>query len=98
MTAVLLALGTAFCYGVAYFIGAQISRSLPTLAVLVGGQLVALTVSAVVVIATAADPPSGEHLAAGVVAGVGNALGLALFYLAAKSGPLSIITPIGALG
>src|SRR5689334_22759417 len=98
MAAVLLALGTAVCYGISNFIGPQLSRSLPTMAVLVGGQLVALSVSAIVVIATAAELPTGQHFAAGLLAGVGNAAGLALFYLAVQSGPLSIVTPLGALG
>jgi drug/metabolite transporter (DMT)-like permease len=98
MTAVLLALGTALCYGLSNFIGPLISRELPTTAVLVGGQLVALTVSAIVVFATAAPAPPLEDIGAGVLAGAGNAAGLAFFYAAASSGPLSIVTPIGSLG
>ena len=98
MTAVLLALGTALCYGVSNFIGPQISRSLPTAAVIVAGQTVALVVSGVLVVSTASGSPSSEELAAGLVAGFGNAGGLALFYLAASTGPLSIVTPIGATG
>ena len=50
MTAVLLALGTALCYGVSNFIGPLISRTLPTMAVIVAGQTVALTVSGVLVL------------------------------------------------
>lgn len=98
MTAILLALGTALCYGVSNFIGPLISRELPTMAVLVAGQTVAFTVSAIVVVAHGSDAPSPDEIGAGLLAGAGNAAGLALFYAAAASGPLSIVTPIGATG
>jgi drug/metabolite transporter (DMT)-like permease len=98
MTAVLLALGTALCYGVSNFIGPLISRSLPTAAVIVGGQIVALVVSGLLVLLASDGTPSMLEVGAGLLAGFGNAGGLALFYLAAANGPLSLITPIGATG
>lgn len=98
MTAILLALGTALCYGVSNFIGPQISRNLPTMAVIIAGQSVALTVSAAVVVVHGEGSPTATEIGAGLLAGLGNAGGLALFYVAAASGPLSIITPIGATG
>ena len=98
MTPILLALGTALCYGVSNFIGPQLSRDLPTMAVIIAGQTVALTVSAAVVIAHGSGTPDAGEIGAGLLAGLGNASGLALFYAAAATGPLSIITPIGATG
>ena len=98
MTAVALALGTALCYGVSNFIGPLLSRELPTLTVLVAGQTVALVVSALVVVLHGGDSPPLVEVGAGVLAGLGNAAGLALFYAAAASGPLSVVTPIGATG
>jgi drug/metabolite transporter (DMT)-like permease len=98
VTAVLLALGTAACYGVSNFVGPLISRSLPTMAVIVTGQTVALLVSGVVVLASGHAAPDLSEAGAGLLAGTGNAAGLVLFYLAAANGPLSIITPIGATG
>lgn len=98
MTAILLALGTALCYGVSNFVGPQISRELPTMTVLVAGQTVAFTVSAIVVLAHGTPAPALDEVGAGLLAGAGNAGGLALFYAAAASGPLSIVTPIGATG
>jgi drug/metabolite transporter (DMT)-like permease len=98
MTAILLALGTALCYGVSNFIGPLISRDLPTMAVIIAGQTVALTVSATVVLAHGGAGPDAAEIGAGLLAGAGNAGGLALFYAAAEIGPLSIITPIGATG
>ncbi len=98
MTAIALALGTALCYGVSNFIGPLISRDLPTMAVIIAGQTVALTVSAVVVLVHGEGTPDAAEIGAGLLAGAGNAGGLALFYAAAESGPLSIVTPIGATG
>jgi drug/metabolite transporter (DMT)-like permease len=98
MTAVLLALGTALCYGLSNFLGPLISRQLPTMAVIVAGQTVALVVSAIVVVASGHGAPDATAIGAGLLAGAGNAGGLVLFYAAASNGPLSIITPIGATG
>lgn len=98
MTAILLALGTALCYGISNFIGPLLARGLPTMAVIVFGQTVALVVSATVVIAHGGGSPGLAAVGAGLLAGAGNAGGLALFYAAAASGPLSIVTPIGATG
>ena len=98
MTAIALALGTALCYGVSNFIGPLISRELPTMTVIIAGQTVAFAVSAIVVVAHGSDAPGLATVGAGLLAGAGNAGGLALFYTAAATGPLSIITPIGATG
>jgi drug/metabolite transporter (DMT)-like permease len=98
VTAVLLALGAALCYGVSNFLGPLLSRNLPTMAVIVVGQAVALVVALTVVLSTGQPMPDATGVAAGVLAGAGNASGLALFYMAAASGPLSIVTPIGSTG
>jgi drug/metabolite transporter (DMT)-like permease len=98
VTAIALALGTALCYGVSNFIGPLISRELPTMAVIVAGQTIALVVSALVVLLHGGESPSLTEVGAGLLAGLGNAAGLALLYAAAASGPLSIVVPIGATG
>jgi drug/metabolite transporter (DMT)-like permease len=98
MTAILLALGTALCYGVSNFIGPFLARELPTMAVIAAGQTVALVVSALVVVLHGTAAPELDEVGAGLLAGAGNAGGLALFYAAAATGPLSIVTPIGATG
>lgn len=98
MTAIALALGTALCYGLSNFIGPLLARGLPTMAVIAAGQTVALVVSATVVIAHGEGSPDLAQVGAGLLAGAGNAGGLALFYMAAAGGPLSIVTPIGATG
>ena len=52
---------TALCYGVSNFVGPLLSRDLPTYALLVAGQVVALTVSvAVVAVSGSAVPGRGR--------------------------------------
>lgn len=94
--AVLLALSTAVAYGVANFIGPLLSREAPTYVVLIAGQAVALAVSAAALLAVTAGAPGGGTVGAGLVTGLGNALGLIAFYRAASLGPLSIVAPIGS--
>jgi drug/metabolite transporter (DMT)-like permease len=98
VTGVLLALGAACCYGLSNFVGPQIAQRLPVMAVVTAGQVVALVVSAFVVVVNSGPVPGGDAIGAGVLAGIGNAGGVALFYAAVQSGPLSIVTPIGSTG
>lgn len=98
MLAIVLALGTSVAYGVSNFFGPLLGRSHPQAAVLLVGQLAAL-VGAVVLVVVVADPlPPAEGIALGLLAGVGNILGLATFYRAASLGPVSIAAAIGATG
>jgi len=96
--AVALALLASLCYGTSNFIGPLLSRELPSTAVLVVGQAVALLASGAVVLATGPPTPDLAALGAAAVAGVGNAVGLAGFYRAAAIGPISVVAPIGATG
>jgi drug/metabolite transporter (DMT)-like permease len=95
--AALLAAGTALCYGVSNFVGPRLVRDLPLYPVLISGQLVALVVSAALIV-TEAGGPSVREVAAAGLAGAGNAVGLLAFYRAAAIGPLSIAAPLGSLG
>ena len=98
MLAIVLALGTSVAYGVSNFFGPLLGRSHPQAAVLLVGQLAAL-VGAIVLVVAVADPvPPGSGIALGLLAGVGNILGLATFYRAAALGPVSIAAAIGATG
>lgn len=97
MIAALLAAGTALCYGVSNFVGPRLVRDLPLYPVLISGQLVALVVSAALIV-TEAGGPSVREVAAAGLAGAGNAVGLLAFYRAAAIGPLSIAAPLGSLG
>jgi drug/metabolite transporter (DMT)-like permease len=97
VTAALLAGGAALCYGLSNFVGPRIVRNLPLYPVLISGQLVALVVSAALLVTESGTPTTGEVVAA-LVAGLGNAFALIAFYRAAELGPMSIVAPLGALG
>lgn len=93
-----LALLTSLAYGVSNYVGPRLARDAPLLVVLIAGQGCAFVLAGVIVLSGGEGlPPAGDVAAAGL-AGVGNAVGLLLFYRAAAVGPLSIVTPIGAVG
>ena len=94
--AVTLALAASLAYGLSNFVGPLLSREAPTYVILIAGQAIALLTSAVIVAATHDALPGGAVVAAALVAGLGNAAGVAAFYRAAELGPLSIVAPIGA--
>jgi uncharacterized membrane protein len=93
-----LALLTSLAYGVSNYVGPRLARDAPLLVVLIAGQGCAFVLAGVIVAAGGDALPPGDDLAAAGLAGVGNAAGLLLFYRAAAVGPLSIVTPIGAVG
>lgn len=96
--AAVLALFTSATYGVANYLGPRLARDAPYLLLLVIGQGVSLLLSIAVVAAVGAGPPGSGDLGWAAVAGIGNAVGLMLFYEAARIGPLSIVMPVGSIG
>jgi drug/metabolite transporter (DMT)-like permease len=89
---VALALGSALLWGCADFYGGAISRRLPVLTVTLisqGTGLVALLAALAVV-----RHVQWSSFRFGLVAGVGGAAGLALFYWALSIGTMSIVAPI----
>lgn len=98
MTAVLLALLTALCYGVANYAGALVTRAFSLGGVLLVGQVVGVVGAAVLLAVRGGAAPDGGPLLLGALAGVCNAAALAALYAAAAAGPISIVAPIGATG
>lgn len=98
MTAVLLALLTALCYGLANYQGALVTRLHPLAGVLLVGQAVGVVGAAALLAAGGSAAPASRALLLGALAGVCNAAALAALYTAAAAGPISIVAPIGATG
>ena len=96
MLAVALSLGSSLVYGASDFLGGLKSRSLPLLSVLLISQATALAVVALSAVALAHGPPSGEHIAYGVIAGVAEALAVAALYRGLAVGTMSIVAPVAA--
>jgi drug/metabolite transporter (DMT)-like permease len=95
MLAVGLALAANLAYGVSDFLGGLRSRSLPLLSVLLVSQGTALLIVLVVVIVSGESPPA-DHLKYGVLAGLGEALGVASLYRGLAIGTMSVVAPLGA--
>jgi drug/metabolite transporter (DMT)-like permease len=96
--AIVLALGTSVSYGVSNFLGPRLGRDHPLAAVLIAGQVAALVAAALLVVVAGQDAPPLRAVLLGVLAGAGNALGLAAFYRAASLGPVSVAVAIGGIG
>ena len=92
--AVLLALASSVCWGVADFGGGLASRRLPALTVSSLSQ--AAGFAALLVALAVAGRVDGRSLALGLAAGAGGGTGLAAFYRALALGTMSIVSPIVA--
>ncbi len=96
MTVVLAAL-SSLLWGTADFLGGNLTRRLPVLAVALGSQLTGLVSVVALVAVTGADvSPAGRGW--GVAAGVVGAGALAVFYLALAGGVMSLVAPVSATG
>jgi len=93
-----LALLTSLAYGVSNYVGPRLARDAPLLVLLAAGQACAFVLAVAIVAGQGEAAPPAGHVAAALLAGLGNGGGLLLFYRAAAVGPLSIVTPIGAVG
>ncbi len=96
--AAVFALLTSLAYGVGNYVGPRLARDAPLLVLLIAGQGCAFVLAAAIVAVQADGAPPAGQLGAALLAGLGNGGGLLLFYRAAEVGPLSIVTPIGAVG
>ena len=96
MLAIGLALASSLVYGVSDFLGGSKSRSMPLLTVLLVSQGSALVVLAAIVIGRAEGPPGGTFLVFALIAGVGEAIGVAALYRGLAVGVMSIVAPVAA--
>ncbi|MBV8256815.1 MAG: DMT family transporter [Actinobacteria bacterium] len=94
MVTVALALGSGLLWGCADFSGGFLSRRAPALAVAMlsqGAGFLALLLALAFV-----GQVHGASFRFGLLAGIGGAIGLALFYWALSIGTMSIVAPIAA--
>jgi len=98
MTAIAFGLLTALLFGIASYLGPVLSRSHSPSAVLAVGQVAALAVATVLLVARGASAPDGRFIVLGLLAGVANGLALAAMFEAGRFLPISVMAPIGATG
>jgi len=96
MVAIVLALGTSVAYGSSNFLGPLLGRRHPVSAVLLAGQAAALIGAVALVLGSGEAIPPARGVLLGLVAGVGNVLGLATFYKAATLSSVSVVSAVGA--
>ena len=94
MVAVALALGSGLLWGCADFWGGALSRRAPVLAVSAISQGIGFV--GLLVALAFVDHLNWTSFRFGLVAGIGGAAGLALFYWALSIGTMSIVAPITA--
>ena len=96
MLPIALALTSSIGYGISDFLGGLKSRTLPLLSVLLVSQGSALAIVAVVVAVSGEGPPV-DYLHYGVLAGLGEAIGVAALYRGLAIGTMSVVAPLGAM-
>jgi drug/metabolite transporter (DMT)-like permease len=98
MTAILLSLVAASCWGTADFAGGLATKRAPVVGVLLVVEGVGLALVLVVVLAASEPVPDGETILLSVLAGISGVSALGLFYSALATGTMSIVAPISASG
>lgn len=93
-----LALGSAFSWGTADFIGGMKTRALSVASVALASQLIGAALAGFAVAAFAPGGFSSRTLLYGALAGCANAAGLVAFYRGLALGRMSIVAPIAGLG
>lgn len=92
-----LALACAVVYGIADYCGGRASRSAPSLAISLIGQISSLSFGFAIVLAVGTAFPPSRELAWGALAGVASAIALASFYHALSHGSMTVVAPITAV-
>lgn len=95
--AIVLALFSAFAYGLSDFVGGLVSRRVSAWPVAVVGQLSA-TACTVLFAVFVSGSPTTTDLAWGVLAGVGSGVGTGFLYRGFASGRMSVVAPVSAVG
>lgn len=97
MTTVVLALTSAFAYGLSDFVGGLLSRRVSAWPVAVVGQLSA-TVCIAVVASLSEGAPTTHDYAWALLGGVGSGMGTGFLYRGFASGRMSVVAPVSAVG
>ncbi len=95
--AILLALFSAFAYGLSDFVGGLVSRRVSAWPVAVVGQLSATLCTAAVAVFVTGSPTS-QDFAWAILAGVGSGVGTGFLYRGLAAGRMGVVAPISAVG
>lgn len=95
--AILLALFSAFAYGLSDFVGGLVSRRVSAWPVAVVGQLSSAACTAAVALMVDGSPTKAD-LAWALLAGIGTGVGTGFLYRGFAAGRMSVVAPISAVG
>jgi drug/metabolite transporter (DMT)-like permease len=93
-----MGLGVSLAYGLSNFMGPVLARRHGSIPVLLISQLLAVSMAALLLVASGDARPSGAAVGYGVLAGAGNLVAITSLYRAASIGPMSLVMPINACG
>ena len=95
--AILLALFSAFAYGLSDFVGGLVSRRVSAWPVAVVGQLSSAACTAAVALMVDGSPTKAD-LAWALLAGIGTGVGTGFLYRGFAAGRMSVVAPVSAVG
>ena len=95
--AILLALFSAFAYGLSDFVGGLVSRRVSAWPVAVVGQLSSAACTAAVALMVEGSPTKAD-LAWALLAGIGTGVGTGFLYRGFAAGRMSVVAPVSAVG
>ncbi|MGH3363358.1 MAG: EamA family transporter, partial [Nocardioidaceae bacterium] len=95
--AILLALFSAFAYGLSDFVGGLVSRRVSAWPVAVVGQLSSTACTAAVALVVKGSPTPAD-LAWALLAGIGTGVGTGFLYRGFAAGRMSVVAPVSAVG
>jgi drug/metabolite transporter (DMT)-like permease len=95
--AILLALFSAFAYGLSDFVGGLVSRRVSAWPVAVVGQLSSTACTAAVALIVQGSPTPAD-LAWALLAGIGTGVGTGFLYRGFAAGRMSVVAPVSAVG
>jgi drug/metabolite transporter (DMT)-like permease len=98
MAGIVLALGAAFGWGIADYLGGSASRRVATIVVLTVSQAIGLALAVTAAVTVGLGDPVGADLLYAAGAGVALSLGLGALYRAMAIGAMAIASPIAATG
>lgn len=97
MLSVILALGSAFCWGLSDYLGGLKSRSAALLSVLLVSQVTGILVLFMIVIVMGGPAPEERQLLLAAGAGLGEIVGVAALYRGLAVGTMSIVAPVASI-
>jgi drug/metabolite transporter (DMT)-like permease len=97
LLSIVLALGSAFCWGLSDYLGGLKSRSLALLSVLLVSQVTGILVLVMIVIVLGGPAPDSRQLLLAALAGLGEIIGVAALYRGLAVGSMSIVASVASI-